>query len=86
MFLLRSLSVRVVRVLGGFSYGPLVKLNHLSINQSVASTAFAISLTPRTGPGPWKHSHLSSPPSGQWHLPVRQHRYLPAAPSWSRPG
>ena len=45
MFLLRSLSVRFVRVLGGFSYSPRVKLKHLSINQSVASTAFAISLT-----------------------------------------
>ena len=45
MFLLRSLSVRFVRVLGGFSYSPRVKLKHLSINQPVAGATSAISLT-----------------------------------------
>ena len=65
MFLLRSLSVRFVRILEGFSYNPLVKLKYLSINQSVASTAFAISLTFRTVSGPLPCSHRSSPPSGQ---------------------
>ena len=80
MFLLRSLSVRVVRVWGGFSYGPLVKLKYLPVNQSVAGTASTICLTLRTGSGPSRYSHRSSPPSGQWSQQARQRRCPPPAP------